>query len=102
MNTDVVARQLERGIPDLDTARGWARRVPYLSEKRIQAMKKAGLQFSHGHVTDLATILNWMKEHPDFTVTQVYPPRVVKLAPARRGRRNGAPAEMTADKCGAP
>ena len=69
---------LPPGIPDLDDAAGWARRVPYLSREKIQAMKRAGLQFSHGRLTYLKTILDWMAENPDFSTTRAYPPRVVE------------------------
>lgn len=40
---------------------------------KVQAMKKMGFKFSHGRQTTAAEALTWLREHPDFSITQAYP-----------------------------
>lgn len=71
--------------PQLYTAVGLARYLGFISRNKIQAMKKAGLVFSHGRLTDVETVMDWMKSNPDFSTSKVYPRRVVgKPQPSNR------------------
>ena len=60
-------------IPELFNARALSRRYPFLLRFRIHAMKKAGMVFSHGSLTDADTVFEWMKSNPDFRTTHSYP-----------------------------
>lgn len=64
----------------LYNAKGVAEALGY-GYSTIMAMKKAGLKFSHGLRTELATVKDWVRDNPGFRVRQAYPQ---KAQPARQ------------------
>ena len=67
--------------PQLFTAAGLARYLGFVSRSKIQAMKRAGLVFSHGRLTDVETVMDWMKKNPGFSTSKDYRPPVVGKLP---------------------
>ena len=62
-----------------------------VSRWTIQAMKKAGLVFSHGSRCVPSCAMKWLEDHPEFRTTQAYP------RPARpEGKTETAAARATA------
>lgn len=54
-----------------------------ISMTTICAMKRAGLVFSHGRLTFLKTVLDWMAANPGFRQSHIYRDRRQSATPKR-------------------
>lgn len=55
----------------------------------ICAMKKAGLKFSHGRLTTLKAVMDWMAAHPNFRQVDAYPVKAASKPPIHAATPNG-------------